>query len=224
MLKYLKLIYVLIFYEKGSKSPERKWFISGWSATEFQISWIKKKNHVNLQCQSDFYFLRPITYLVCANDLQLGNDWVEIFLLEWNKHLKMKSSRKSHWILSMRFMTEKLVAWMFWEERLFLLFVNHFWLQPVPIDRLLQRHQDKVGSLYICFCPWLYSWFQACSPWSGGSGGSFWCNFPIAKVGTSLGERASTAGATKMGHVRLKKECYQVHTMLQSCQSGIVPA
>lgn len=71
------------------------------------------------------FFLGPVTHLVDGNDLQMGNDWVEIFLLEWNKHLKMKLSRKKPLDL-IRFMTEKLVDWVFGEDRLFCVFVNHF--------------------------------------------------------------------------------------------------
>lgn len=45
----------------------------------------------------------------------------------------------------MRFATEKLVAQMFREERLFCLFVHHFQLQPVLIGRLFQGTKIKLA-------------------------------------------------------------------------------
>lgn len=102
-------------------------------------------------------------------------------------------------------MTEKLVAQMFREERLFLLFVNHFQLQPVPIDRLLQGTKIKLACYISVFVPDFILDFRHAVNEVGVLEAVFDATFPLQKQANPQGKGQVLLGQVKWAMYVLEK-------------------
>lgn len=98
----------------------------------------------------------------------------------------------------MRFATEKLVAQMFREERLFCLFVHHFQLQPVLIDRLFQGTKIKLACILASvFVPDFIPDFRHIINEVGILEAVFDANFPLQKQANPQGKWQVLLGQLK---------------------------